>query len=372
MKSYNAIGLMSGSSLDGLDIAYCQINEDNGNWSYKILLSQCLPYPHKWKLRLKNLVLQDAITYLKTDVFYGHFIGELVRKFITENNLQGKVDFIASHGHTIFHQPENKMTSQIGDGAAIAAECGIPVVCNFRTMDVALGGQGAPIVPIGDKLFFPDYNFCLNLGGISNISFKVNAEKIIAYDISLVNLILNLLAEQLHLDFDEDGKNASVGILNKELLQELNACWYYLKEYPRTLGGGFVGRVIMPIINKYKISVQDKLRTYCEHIAIQIKNEIEKIYAREGVEKNPNHTMLVTGGGAFNIFLMEKIKEHVPVKVLLPNEETIKFKEALIITLMGVLRVRNEINCLSSVTGASMDSIGGEIYEVAGSKVLGG
>lgn len=364
MNTYKVLGLMSGSSLDGLDIAYCEILEENKSWTYKILKSACIPYPHQWRLRLKNLVLQDAVTYLKTDVFYGHYIGELVRNFIAENNLQGKIDFLASHGQTIFHQPENKMTSQIGDGAAIAAECGLTVVCNFRTMDVALGGQGAPIVPIGDKLFFPDYDFCLNLGGIGNISFKVNKEKIIAYDICVVNLILNSLVQELKIEYDESGKNASTGILNPDLLNELNACWYYLKDYPRTLGGGFVGRVLIPIIRKYRISVQDKLRTYCEHIAIQIKNEVEKIYLKENVVKNSNHTMLVTGGGAFNTFLMERIKEHSPVRILLPNEETIKFKEALIIALMGVLRMRNEINCLSSVTGASRDNIGGEIYQL--------
>lgn len=362
MNVYRVIGLMSGSSLDGLDIVYCEISEENNNWIYKILKSSCTPYPQQWQQRLKNLVLQDAITYLKTDVFYGHYLGELVNNFIKENNLKDKIDFIASHGQTIFHQPENKMTSQIGDGAAIAAECVIPVVCNFRTMDVALGGQGAPIVPIGDKLFFSDYNFCLNLGGISNISFKVNAEKIIAYDICVVNLILNSLAQELNMEYDEHGKNASAGMLNQDLLNELNACWYYQKDYPRTLGGGFVGRVLIPIIRKYKISVQDKLRTYCEHIAIQIKNEIEKIYQKEGVTKKPNHTMLVTGGGAFNTFLMEKIREHSSVKIILPDEETIKFKEALIIALMGVLRMRNENNCLSSVTGASRDNTGGEVF----------
>lgn len=362
MNNYKVIGLMSGSSLDGLDIVYSEIRVENKKWNYRIFHAETIPYPDDWKLRLQQLPLQDSITYLKTDVDYGHYLGGLVIHFIAKYNLQGKIDFIASHGHTIIHQPENKMTCQIGDGAALAAEIGLPVVCNFRTMDVAHGGQGAPIVPIGDILFFGGYSFCLNLGGISNISYKVNDQKIIAYDICICNSILNFLAQELNAEYDEGGKHARSGNLNQELLSELNASPYYKKDYPKTLGWEFVNRAILPLVNKYNISVADKLRTYSEHIAIQTGNEIRKIYKKEGKTKNDKDAMLVTGGGAFNTFLVERITENSRVKVFLPDEETIKFKEALIMGLMGVLRWRNEINCLSSVTGASKDNCGGEIF----------
>jgi anhydro-N-acetylmuramic acid kinase len=361
MKTYRVIGLMSGSSLDGVDIALCRLEENNGQWRYEIEKAECIPYPPKWRLRLQSLVLQNAVTYLKTDSFYGHYLGEVTRKFMQDQMLDGKIDFIASHGQTIFHQPENQMTSQIGDGAAICAETGYPVICNFRTTDVALGGQGTPMAPTADQLLFSDFKFCLNLGGIANLSCKLD-NKIIGFDICGVNMVLNSLAGEIDLDMDKDGIIARSGSVHHELLNELNAQWYYEKPYPKSIGGGWVTKIFLPTFRKYRIQVEDKLRTAVEHIALQISKDIKNVYASEYLSKEESHSMLVTGGGAFNKFLLERINAHSPVMVVVPDPMTIKFKECLLTSLMGALRYRGEVNMLSSVTGATADSCGGEIY----------
>lgn len=361
---YHIIGLMSGSSLDGVDLAYCTFEKNiDGTWNYNIISSTNISFTQKWHLRLSNLTMQNAVTYLKTDAFLGHYLGELINKFIAsfEINKQ-EIDFIASHGHTVFHQPENFMTSQIGDGAAIAAETRLPVICNFRTMDVALGGQGAPIVPIGDIHLFKDYRFCLNLGGIANITFKKNSQRIIAYDICACNSVLNYYAEQLGTPFDDKGEFAKKGELNPELLNELNDIWYYKKAYPKSLGGGWIQKVMYPLLQKYKINVYDKLRTVSEHIAIQIAKEIKDIYTLENATIEAGDKVLVTGGGAFNTFLIERLSENSVIPIVIPDEQTVKFKEALVMAFLGVLRATKEVNCLQSVTGAERSNIGGAIY----------
>lgn len=366
MATYHVIGLMSGSSLDGVDLAYCTFEEQDGLWTYKIVQTEFTPYPQKWVVRLKNLPLQNALTYFKTHTFYGHYLGELIKKFIDKYALNGKVDFIASHGQTIFHQPENLITSQIGDGAAMAVKCGVPVICNFRTCDVALGGQGAPIVPIGDIHLFAKHRFCLNLGGIANISCKVSSDRIVAYDICGNNLILNKLANELDAKYDDGGRWAASGQVHEELLADLNKAWYFGKPYPKSLSAGWVDKVIMPMIGHHQLSIEDCLRTAVEHIAIQIARDLHLIYEQEGIKNIGTDSMLITGGGARNDFLIARIKAHAPVQVVLPDVETIDFKEALIMAFVGVLRIRGEVNCLSSVTGASMDNVGGEVYSPFG------
>lgn len=361
MSSYRAIGLMTGSSMDGLDLAYCIFEENNGKWTYKIEAAECVPFPQKWKLRLQSLVLQNAVTYLKTDAFFGHYLGEIVKKFIADKGLEGKVDFVASHGQTIFHQPENQMTSQIGDPAAIVAESGQHVIANFRTIDIALGGQGTPIAPIGDKLLFQNFRFCLNIGGISNVSAKLDDGRLIGFDICGSNMVLNALANEIDLEFDKDGLMAREGSVNEELLGEMNTQWYYEKAYPKSLGGGWVTKVFQPIFRKYRMTVEDKLRTAVEHIAMQIGKDVTAVINNEGIQKEGSQ-MLVTGGGAFNKLLLERIKFYSPVQLVVPDPATIKFKEALIMAFMGVLRLRGEVNVLSSVTGAVEDSCGGEIF----------
>jgi len=349
-KQYYVIGLMSGTSLDGVDIAYCRFIETEGQWRYEIVNAQTINYNNEWIEKLKNSRKHDTSNFVQTHTEYGHYLGELTNNFIKENNLN--IDFISSHGHTVFHQPEKKITFQIGDGSAIASKCNLPVVCDFRSLDVALGGQGAPLVPIGDKLLFSEYDYCLNLGGFANISYDEGKERI-AYDICPVNIVLNKLVKELGKDFDDKGKIAASGIIDNNLLKELNNVSFYKNSPPKSLSKEWFMEIFFPVLKKYNISVQDKLRTVCEHIAVQIANT---------GKGDKNKTILLTGGGVHNDFLMSRIKALSSHKIIIPSKKIIDFKEALIFAFMGVLRMRKEINCLRSVTGASKDSIGGVIY----------
>src|SRR6266487_3759870 len=269
---YRIIGLMSGSSLDGLDIAFVEFHENAGKWNYEILQADCYPYPNEWINRLKNAVSLSALDYQLLHMDYGHYLGQQVNKFIGENNLQYSVALITSHGHTSFHVPSKKMTAQLGDGAAIASETQLPVVTDLRALDLAIGGQGAPIVPIGEKLLLGDYDFFLNLGGIANISF--NAEPYTAFDICAANRVLNMLASNAGKDYDDGGRIAESGKINQELLNKLNELEYYKQSHPKSLANDFGTDTVYPLIKDSKSRTEDALRTYVEHIAIQIKGAV--------------------------------------------------------------------------------------------------
>lgn len=362
MHTYRVIGLMSGSSLDGLDIAHCRFTVSNNNeWDFEIEQAVTVPFTGEWVQRLKLLPTATAKELAEAHANLGNHFGGLVASFIQQHQLQGKVDLVASHGHTIFHFPAQKFTLQIADGAAIAAQTGVPVVCDFRTTDIAMAGQGTPIVPIGDKLLFSDYKFCLNIGGISNISAKTS-RGMIAFDICAANQVLNHLAAMLGLEYDEDGKAAAQGKLNQELLQQLNTLHFYNQPYPKSLDNSFSKLYVLPALEQFHIPVQDKLYTYCEHIAIQIAEHIQTISKRENLNVSSADKMLVTGGGALNRFLVERIAAHAGVQVVVPEKQIVQFKEALVIALMAVLRLRNEVNVLASVTGAVKDSVGGAMF----------
>ncbi len=342
---------MSGSSLDGVDIAYCRFNFSN-TWNSKVLYAETIAYPEAWKKKLLGLENTNAITFQETHVDYGTYLGSLVFDFINKHNI--KADFVASHGHTIFHQPEKKLTVQIGSGSAISAVCNLPVICDFRSLDVALGGQGAPLVPIGDKLLFPEFDFCLNLGGFANVSYEYNHERI-AYDLCPVNIVMNAISEKLGKNYDDGGAVARSGKLNNELLNRLNELDFYNLplDRPKSLGKEWVLKNVFPILEKNKLSKKDILCTFCEHIAIQIS---------KALNTKPQGKLLVTGGGTYNTFLIECLKNHTSHHLTIPDKNTIEFKEALIFAFLGVLRSRNEINCLKSVTGASRDNSGGCVY----------
>ena len=350
MEKYQVIGLMSGTSLDGLDIAYCEFSLYNHRWSYNIECAETKPYPDRWTRILSTLESGSALDFVTADIEYGHLMGKHTREFIAKNYLFP--DFIASHGHTIFHQPEKRITSQIGRGSAIAAETGLPVICDFRSLDVALGGQGAPLVPIGDALLFDEFDFCLNLGGFANISCQIANERI-AYDVCPANLVMNQLASEAGYEFDRGGKLAATGTINQPLLETLNGLPYYQMESPKSLGKEWVVQYLLPLLITSEQSPTDLLATFCEHIAIQVA-------AASAMKKEAK--MLVTGGGAFNDFLIQRIRHYAAPEIIIPDNHTINFKEALIFAFLGVLRWRNETNCLRSVTGASKDSSGGAIY----------
>ena len=345
MKTYFAIGLMSGTSLDGLDICYAKF-QNITNWEFEILKTETIPYSPEWKNRLQNAIQLSAEDLLALDKEYGFYLGEKTQEFISKNNITD-LDFIASHGHTVFHQPQRKFTLQIGDGRAIKLTTKKPVIYDFRSQDVLMGGNGAPLVPIGDELLFSQYDACLNLGGFSNISLKKNHQRI-AFDISPVNVVLNYFAEKLGKNYDENGDFARNGAINFKILEELNALTFYQKSAPKSLGVEFVNSEIFPLLKDE--TPENIIATFTEHIA----EKIAKVF-----NDNQLKTVLVTGGGTFNTYLLEKIREKSYTELIVPDENIINFKEALIFAFMGVLRVRNEVNVLCSATGSSENHCSG-------------
>jgi anhydro-N-acetylmuramic acid kinase len=349
-EHYEIIGTMSGTSLDGLDMAYCIFEKEKNNWSYKISHAKTFDYPDEWKNRLLKLEIADAHQLAQAHAEYGKYCGTLIKCFMEETGL--KPNYISSHGQTIFHRPDLGYTFQLGDGAAIAATTGITTICDFRTADLALGGQGAPLVPIGDKLLFADFEICLNIGGFANISYDINNHRI-AFDICPANIILNLLASGDGCTFDNDGKIAAGGNIIPELFEKLENLQYYYLNPPKSLGKEWLWGEFLPLINLYTGKQNsDLLRTITEHIAVRIGRTLELV---------TGSYILITGGGALNKFLVERIRSHTSKPIDLPDLLTIQFKEALVFGFLGVLRLRGEYNCLASATGAIKDHCGGAI-----------
>jgi anhydro-N-acetylmuramic acid kinase len=345
-------GLMSGTSLDGLDMCHTRFNldESTGKWSYEILAAEDESYPADLKHKLATAQNMTAEEYALLNSDYGLYLGERVREFVVKHNI--KPNYIASHGHTIFHQPSRRFTTQIGSGAGIAAESGIDTICDFRTVDVALGGQGAPLVPVGDRNLFSEFAYCLNLGGFSNISFDNADGSRGAYDISPVNYVLNHYTRSIGLDYDKDGEIARGGVVNNDLLERLNNLEFYKISGPKSLGREWVEGSVIPLIDSFGLKIEDGLSTFVEHVAIQISGHI-----KEG-------RVLLTGGGALNTYLVERMQANAPqCEYFVPDRRTINFKEALIFAFLGALWVANIPNCLSSVTGARYDNIGGALYK---------
>lgn len=350
-SSIIALGLMSGTSLDGLDMALCEFQHIDNQWKYRILKAETAPYDSAWREKLANADKLSALEFLLLDREIGRRTADEVNRFL--ETAPAKPFLIASHGQTIFHQPEQGLTVQIGSGAEIAARTGICTVNDFRSMDVALGGQGAPLVPIGDELLFNQYDACLNLGGFCNISFKKNGTRI-AFDIAPCNMLLNTLARQAEKDYDNGGAMAREGFIYRPLLNNLNSLEFYQLDGAKSLGKEWFEQNLWPIVNQTEIPVQDKLRTTTEHIATQIAKVLETNHIKSA---------LVTGGGTKNAYLMDRIRALATgTMVVIPEETTVDFKEAIIFAFLGVLRMLGEANCLHDVTGASRNSCGGAIW----------
>ncbi|NMH29656.1 anhydro-N-acetylmuramic acid kinase [Flavobacterium silvaticum] len=349
--SYRVIGVMSGTSLDGIDMAQLTFTFASGKWHFTIGNAQTVAYPEDWVNRLRNAVNLDLKSIATLDGSYTKLLSSAISKFISDNNLTD-IDAICSHGHTVLHQPQNGITIQIGNRPEIALLTNQKIVCDFRVQDVEMGGQGAPLVPIGDRLLFADYNYCLNLGGFSNVSFEDNDRRI-AFDISPVNTMLNKYANLVGKDYDDKGQIASVGNIIPELIEKLNSLPYYKTTWPKSLGMEFVNAEIFPLTDHYSADIPDLLHTFCEHIAIQTESALPKKTGK----------MLITGGGAYHDFLIDRIKHHLPqMEIVIPDKKLLEFKEALIFGLLGILKLRNQNNVLASVTGASQDHSSGRIF----------
>jgi anhydro-N-acetylmuramic acid kinase len=336
---------MSGTSLDGLDLCLALFDRDGGGrWTFDILAAETLPYSPAWTQKLQQAHALGALDFVALHKEYGAFLGEQAARFLRGKSL--RADCVASHGHTIFHQPQRGVTFQLGDGAALAAAAGIPAIFDFRSLDVALGGQGAPLVPVGDRLLFAGYECCLNLGGFANISFEQGGQRV-AFDVCPCNVVLNALSRSLGEPYDKNGALAAQGKVNTALLDALNALDFYAQRGAKSLGREWVESVFSPSMAAYSDSAHNRLRTVCEHIAVQVSR-----CTRGGA-------LLVTGGGAFNAFLMQRIAALSSCRIVIPSEQVVAFKEALIFAFLGALYVSNEVNTLASATGAGRSSIGG-------------
>ena len=348
---YQALGVMSGTSLDGIDIVWVEFDKKNNHWNYSVLLGETLPYSEYWLKKLSNISDMSASEVQRADYEYTTYLNEIFRNFIKKHHIS-HLDFIASHGHTVWHQPKQKITLQIGNLAHIAKDLPCVVVCDFRKADVKLGGQGAPLVPIGDKLLFSDYTFCLNLGGFSNISYDLEGKRM-AYDICAVNTVLNDLAQKLGYAYDKDGQLSKKGKCQAGLLNQLNNVTFYRLNPPKSLGIEWVKNEIFPIIYAYDCSLEDKIRTYVEHISDQISF----------VLKDKSGKLLISGGGAHHPLIVDLRTSKSPqIEIIKPDEQTINFKEAIVFAFLGLLRLQGENNVLSSVTGAPKDHCSGVVF----------
>jgi anhydro-N-acetylmuramic acid kinase len=342
------VGTMSGTSLDGLDLAAVEFLRSKNRWNFSIVEAETVKYSNEWEEKLRTAPELPGEKLIELHNAYGQFTGQQINRVIKNHMLSPGL--IASHGHTVFHQPAKGFTFQAGNGACIAVETGITTIADFRTGDVALGGQGAPLVPVGDRLLFSEYESCLNLGGFANISFEKKGKRI-AFDICPVNFILNDLARKLGKPFDKNGELGRQGTIDNQLLEKLNQLEFYAQNPPKSLGKEWMDSHFIPVMEESNISVQDKLRTTYEHIAVQIAKTMPT-----------NGKMLVTGGGAFNTFLLERFTEHMKCEIIIPSSQIINYKEALIFAFLGLLRYLGEINCYASVTGARRDSSSGVIF----------
>ncbi len=347
------IGLMSGSSLDGIDLAACRFWY-NKAYHFKLLAAETLTYSDDWEKALADADHQTLLDGWRLHQSYGLYLGQLIRDFQANHAITG--DLVSSHGHTIYHQPQEGLSLQIGDASAIKAMTGLPVVNDFRQGDLHLGGQGAPLVPIGDAYLFPEYDVCLNLGGIANLSFATGSGERLAFDVAPANQVLNRLAQAYGKAYDAEGELARTGRVNPQLLDTLNALPFYHLSGPRSLDKKEIEQTWMGCINSHTIPVTDKLRTYTEHLALQVRKALAPI--------NPdlNSHLLITGGGAWNQFLKERLQANWPGKLWMPEPELVNFKEALVFAFMGWLRFHGLINCFGSVTGASQDHVAGSLY----------
>lgn len=355
MKKYRILGMMSGTSLDGLDLALVELTRSGNSWSYRLLATEALSYQPTLRQRLEASIDIPATDLLAFHAEYGTWLGQQARHFLDQIGLAA--DAVASHGHTVHHRPARGFTFQLGSPQHLALACGLTVVGDFRSLDVALGGQGAPLVPIGDRLLFGAYDFCLNLGGISNISLEQGGHRI-AFDIGIANMLLNHLSRKAGKEYDAGGELARSGQLIPGLLEALDALPYYRQPFPKSTGYEWFAASILPLLKAHPASPADHLRTGVEHIAGQIAGQVGQLSGTSPAR------VLVTGGGAFNTYLMELLQQKSGARVewIVPDPELVGFKEALVFALLGALRLEGETNVLASVTGASRDSCSGVVY----------
>ena len=359
IRHFSGIGIMSGSSLDGLDLAHVHFEVEDGrifNWS--LHSSRAVPFNEGLRERLRLSPNADALSFCTLDHDFGDFIGRAVMDFIKEGDQS--VDFVASHGHTVFHFPERGFSTQIGNAASIRAKCGLKVINDFRSSDVAYGGEGAPLAPVVEKYLYGDHDFYLNLGGIANLSYHADDE-VLACDVCPANQLLNALAAEQGKAYDDKGGMAKAGNLASDLFNRMKKDPFLMKQGPKSLDNTYVKEYYLPLIGEETMLLNDRLHTCVHFIAQQIAKQIDVFLEKASQEKT--YTCLMSGGGVFNAFLVQQIEAYSPrVKFVIPAKEVIAFKESILMALLGLLRLLEKPNSFSSVTGASEDTINGAVY----------
>lgn len=356
-ETYTVTGLMSGSSLDGLDLAFCRFTRhEAGEWEGCILEARTVAFPPALLEDLRRLPAASALELVRTDTAFIRFCAGEVQQLIA--GCGEKPGLIASHGHTVFHNPGAGYTLQIGNGGLLAGLTGIPVVSDFRTLDVGLGGQGAPLVPGAEKHLFPSYQACLNLGGIANLSFPQEAAAR-GFDVCPCNQLLDLVSSRRGLAFDRDGLLAEKGKVDPDLLQSLRAIPFHRKAGPKSLGNEEVRNIWFPVLAAFETEPEHVLATLCQYIALETAAALPAA--------GPTGRLLITGGGAFHPVLVRGINHACTGwETVVPEKTLISFKEAYCFAFLGLLRWRGENNTLAAVTGARHDAPGGALYQPAG------
>ena len=365
-RTWRVLGIMSGSSLDGMDLALCEVRLDRsttptGVAHFALLAAETLPYSDLWQRRLANLPDQDARTFARTHTYFGHLTAEFALDFLQRHRTTA--DFIATHGHTVFHEPDRNHSAQIGDGAATAALTSVPTIAQFRQTDVAAGGQGAPIVPLFERLVLGAYAFFLNLGGIANLSYHAPDGRTVAFDVTGANQPLNALAGLAGQPYDADGALARSGTPVSELLERLDALPFLEQPYPKSLSNQWVVEHLTAPLLAYPASIADRLATAVEHTARQIGMAVRRVAERENVP-DTDRTLYVTGGGAFNGYLLERLRTQLPpgMNLHIPPSDWVQFKEAMLMALLGAFRWEGVPNVLPSATGARRATVNGAVY----------
>jgi anhydro-N-acetylmuramic acid kinase len=357
---YRVIGVVSGSSLNGLDLAFAELQESSGKWSAEVIAAERFPYTSEWREKLRKAADLPLKNFQQLDIAYGQFVGSTIREFIDKHQLHFKVQLIACHGHTVLYDPTRQTCSVLGDGASIAASTGINVVNDVRKIDMALGGKGAPVYPIIDKLLFKEYNSFLHLGANAQLSIHYNTTYQ-SVDVCPANRLLDLIAKRDNKPFDPGGMMAAEGKPDERLLSMLNELEYYHMPRPKTLSLDFASDVVYPLIDELSHNVHDSLRNAVEHIAFQVAQAWRELVAPYPV---PSRSLMLTGGGANNEFLVSRIAALLDgdAEIIVPDKNIVNYKEPLAMAIMGILRWREENNVFSYITGASRDSIGGSVW----------
>ena len=351
-RLYNVLGLMSGTSLDGLDMALVRFQKFEETWNYECLKAITYPYKKDWMNKLQSAPSLGKAELFELHAAYGDLLGGLAKDFL--GSIGADCDMISSHGHTVHHDPEGGYTFQLGDGNRLASTSGFKVLADFRSQDIALGGQGAPLAPFGDRMLFGAFDACLNLGGISNVSLQSDNKRV-GFDLTGCNILLNCLAEREGKAFDKNGLLASSGKVIPQLLNKMNE-WPFLKqEGPKSLHKDDVLAFFIPLMDE-TAATPDLLRTTVTHIGMNISSTLNQHLGREA-------RVLVSGGGAWNKFLLEELRNSMLAEIFLPSKEVVDFKEAIIFAFLGLMRSKGEVNVLAAVTGASNDHSAGQIFE---------